>query len=192
MKHFFTFLILGLTTSVISSCAYNLSTKHESLPGNVTRVQIPIFKNLTAEPGAEVFFTNSLKLEALRSRVTKVENEEANAEAILQGTLATIDVIADESVMQAENNPYLPKRNVLAVIYHVTVSVDLVLKRKGTNTVLWSGNFKQTKNFPAAQITLPVINSSNSLYNQSAKRQTLDALSKEMMQAGFDRMVEDF
>lgn len=176
----------------MSSCAYNLSTNLESLPGGVHRIQIPLFKNTTTEPGAEVFFTNALKLEALRSSVTKVENEETNAEAILQGTVVSIDVIADESVIQSDNNLYLPKRNVLATQYIVSVSVDLTLKKKGSTTTLWSGNFKQSKNFPASLITLPVINTSNSLYNQSAKRQTLDALSKEMMQAGFDRMIENF
>lgn len=176
----------------MSSCAYHLSTNLEALPGGVRRIQIPLFKNTTTEPGAEVFFTNALKLEALRSSVTKVENEEADAEAVLQGTVASIDVIADESVIESSNDPFLPKRNVLATQYIVSVSVDLALKKKGTNTVLWSGNFKQSKNFPASLITLPVINTSNPLYNQSAKRQTLDALSKEMMQAGFDRMVENF
>ena len=176
----------------MSSCAYNLSTKKDALPGGVKHIQIPLFKNTTSEPGAEVFFTNALKLEALRSSVTKVENEESNAEAILQGTIASITVIADDSVIESENNPYLPKRSVLATQYKVFVSVDLVLKKKGSSEILWSGNFQQTKNFPAALITLPVINSSNPLYNQSAKRQTLDALSKEMMQAGFDRMTENF
>lgn len=192
MKQKITFFILLITTSVISSCAYNLSTKLDALPGGVKHIQIPLFKNTTTEPGVEVFFTNSLKLEALRSNVARVENEEANAEAILQGTIASITVIADDSILEAENDTYLPKRSVLVQQYKVSVSVDLSLKKKGSNAVLWSGNFQQTKNFTAAQITLPVINSSNPLYNQSAKRQTLDALSKEMMQAGFDRMIENF
>lgn len=193
MKSKLAFFILMITTSVITSCAYNLSTKSDALPGGVRHIQIPLFKNTTTEPGAEVFFTNALKLEALRSSVAKVENDEANAEAILQGSVLAIDVIANESVLESnESNVYLPKRNVLATQYAVTVTVDLTLKKKGSDQVLWSGNFKQVKNFPAALITLPVINSSNSLYNQSAKRQTLDALSKEMMQAGFDRMIENF
>jgi len=186
------YFILLLTTSVMSSCAYQLSTKIESLPGGVRKIQIPIFKNASTEPGAEVFFTNALKQEALRSSVVRLQNDESDAEAVLQGTLTKIDIIAEDSVMESENNPYLPKRNVLANQYKVTAYVDLVLKKRGTTTVLWRGNFTQTKNFPAAAITLPVINSSNALYNQSAKRQTLDALSKEMMQAGFDRMIENF
>lgn len=176
----------------MSSCAYKLSTNIESLPGGVRHIYIPLFKNTTIEPGAEVVFTNALTNEALRSRVTKIENSEANAEAVLQGSVAVIAVLADESVLEAVNDIYLPGETVLATQYHVTVTVDLVLKKKGSNAILWSGTFTQSKSFTAAQITLPVINTSNSLYNESAKRQTLDALSKEMMQAGFDRMIENF
>ena len=177
------------------SCAYKLRNGAEPLPGDVKRIQIPLFKNESREAGAEIYYTNALKQEALRSRTAHVENNEADADAVLQGTITSIEVIADESVADSRistDRPYLPDGSVLALLYKVTAVIDLVLKKRGSNVVLWSGNFKQTKNFPAAQITLPVINTSNSLYNQSAKRQTLDALSKEMMQAAFDRMLEKF
>ena len=195
MKPFLVLFILLVTTAVIPSCAYKLRSGAELLPGDVKRIQIPLFKNESREAGAEIYYTNSLKQEALRSRTAHVENNESDAEAVLQGTITSIDVIADESVADARTSdayPYLPDGSVLALQYKVTAVVDLVLKKRGSNLVLWSGNFRQTKNFPAAQITLPVINTSNSLYNQSAKRQTLDALSKEMMQAAFDRMLEKF
>ncbi len=176
----------------MSSCAYKLSTNLEALPGNVRRIQIPLFKNSTIEPGVEVFFTNSLKAEALRSRVAKIENDSGNAEAILQGTISSIEVVAGDSVIEPSTNQYLPGGTILATEYAVVISVDLTLKKRDSNVLLWSGNFKQSKNFTAGQITLPVINTSNSLYNHSAKRQTLDAISKELMQAAFDRMLENF
>ncbi len=164
----------------------------ETLPGSVRRIQIPLFKNTTIEPGVEVFFTNALKTEALRSRIATIENDSADAEAILQGTIASIEILAGDSVIEPSANPYLANGTVLATQYAVAVSINLELKKSGTNALLWSGNFKQSKNFTAAQITLPVINTSNSLYNHSAKRQTLDAISKEIMQAAFDRMLENF
>ena len=175
------------------SCAYKLSTHLEVLPGNVRRIQVPLFKNVTMEPGVEVFFTNSLKSEALRSRVATLENNESDAEAILQGHIVGIEILAgDSTVIEPSKDDFLPDGTVLASQYTMTVDVFMELKKKGSNAVLWSGTFKQAKNFSAAQITLPVINTSNSLYNQSAKRQTLDALSKEMMQAAFDSMLENF
>ncbi len=55
MKSIFVLIILIITTTVMSSCAYNLSTNLETLPGNVRRIQIPLFKNATVELGVEVF-----------------------------------------------------------------------------------------------------------------------------------------
>ncbi len=192
MKSIFVLIILVLTVAVMPSCAYKLSTNLESLPGDVRHIQIPLFKNSSPEPGAEIYFTNSLKSEALRSRVAKLENESGQAEAILQGTIISIETLAGDSVIESSANPYLASGTVLATQYALSVNIFLELKKKDSSLVLWSGNFKQSKNYTAAQITLPVINTSNSLYNQSAKRQTLDALSKEMMQAAFDRMLENF
>lgn len=177
---------------VSSGCAYRLSSDYATLPGGVKSIQIPVFKNESPEVGVETFFTNSLKSEALRSRFVRLQNEESSAEAVLQGTIKSITVIADESVIEAKNTQYMPTETVLATQYKVTVNVDVVLKRRGSTEVLWSGSFRQESNYSAPQITLPVINTANALYNVSAKRQTLDAIAKEMMQAAFDRMVEDF
>ena len=196
MKNKFSLLFLIITASVIQfflfGCAYKLSAESDSLPGNVKIIQIPLFKNDSSEAGAEIFFTNSLKAEALRSKFVQLVNDEENAQDVLQGRISGIDVIADESVIEAKNTKYLPTETVIATQYKVGVNVELKLIRKGSSAILWSGSFRQETNYSAPQITLPVINTANALYNHSAKRQTLDILSKEMMQAAFDRMLEDF
>lgn len=187
---------MNITASVIlisvSGCAYKLSSETDLLPGDVKNIQIPLFKNDSAEVGIETFFTNSLKAEALRSKFVHLKNNESDAEAILQGRIVSVEVVADESVIEAKNTEYLPTETVIATQYRVSATIDLRLLKKGSTEVLWSGSFQQSTNYSAPQITLPVINTSNALYNVSAKRQTLDALSKEMMQAAFDRMIENF
>lgn len=196
MKNKFSLLFLILTASVIQfillGCAYKLSSEHSRLPGNVKIIQIPLFKNDSPELGVETSFTNSLKTEALRSKFVQLKNDEADAEAILQGRILSVDIIADESVIEAKNTKYLPTETVLATQYRVSVGVELRLIKKGSTEILWSGFFKEQSTYSAPQITLPVINTANSLYNHSAKRQTLNTLSKDMMQAAFDRMLEDF
>ena len=196
MKKNFSLIILIVTASVIqflgSGCAYKLSSQTSSLPGNVKVIQIPLFKNDSNEVGVETYFTNALKTEAIRSKIVQVKNDESDVEAVLQGRIRDITVIADESVIEAKNTSYLPTENVLATQYKVTATIVLELKRRNSTDLLYSGQFVQTLNYSAPQITLPVINTANSLYNESAKRQTLDAISKELMQAAFDRMVEDF
>lgn len=196
MKRFLSLIFLLLTVSVIqlvtSGCAYKLSSKTQSLPGNVKRVQIPLFKNKSIEPEIESYFTNSLKTEALKSSIVNLQDTEAGSEAILQGTILSVDVFSEESVVEAADSKYLPSDTVITTQYRVTVSVGLELKRTGSSEVLWSGRFTQAKNYSTPQITLPVINTANSLYNFSAKRQTLNSISKDMMQEAFDRMLENF
>jgi hypothetical protein len=196
MKRRLSLIFFILTGSVIqfflTGCAYKLSTNLENLPGNVKSIQVPLFKNRSYEPGAEIFFTNALKSEVLKSKVVRLEDEASKSEAILQGAIAEIDVTAAESVIEAKNTAYLPLESVLSTSYTVTATIELTLKRVNSSEVLWSGSFKQARNYAAPQITLPVINTANSLYNHSAKRQTLDAISKELMQAAFDRMLENF
>lgn len=192
ISHLFFILTISVIHFSLTGCAYKLSSESDSLPGKVKSIQIPLFKNESAEVGAETYFTNALKTEALRAKFIQIKNDEKDAEAILQGKITGVDVIADESVIEAKNTKYLPTETVIATQYKVSVGVELTLKRKGSSEILWSGGFRQETNYSAPQITLPVINTANALYNQSAKRQTLDALSKEMMQAAFDRMLEDF
>ena len=132
---------------VSSGCAYRLSSEYATLPGGVKNIQIPVFKNESPEVGVETFFTNSLKSEALRSRFVRLQNEESTSEAVLQGTIKSITVIADESVIEAKNTQYMPTETVLATQYKVTVNVDVVLKRRGSTEVLWSGSFRQESNY---------------------------------------------
>lgn len=196
MKNNFSRIFFLITASVIqivfSGCAYKLSASADSLPGNVRIIQIPLFINDSGEVGVETVFTNSLKTEALKSKYVTIKNDEKDAEAILRGRITGISVVAVESVIEAKNTKYLPTETVIATQYTVSATLSLQLTRKGSSAILWSGEFQQATNYSAPQITLPVINTSNALYNHSAKRQTLDALSKEMMQAAFDRMVENF
>ena len=106
MKRSLSLIFFILTASVIqfflSSCAYKLSTKLEKLPGDVKSIQVPLFINSSTEPGIEVFFTNSLKNETLKSRVVKLVNDESESDGILQGRIADVDVLASDSIIDAK------------------------------------------------------------------------------------------
>ncbi len=175
-----------------SSCAYKLSNKVDTLPKNIKAIYIPLFKNNSSESLVETIYTDSLRSEALRSGYAQVVNSESAADAVLYGTIQTVEVVADESVIEAQNTKYLPNKTVLSAQAKVTVVVNLVLKKKGSSEVLWSSSFTQARNYTPPQLTLPTINSANSLYNLSVRRQTLSTLSKEMMQLAFDRLVDNF
>jgi hypothetical protein len=190
----------SLTASVImfavgfsfSSCAYKLSSKVDTLPQNVRVIYTPLFKNVSTEPGLEVYFTNSLKRELLNSSSVRLVDNESASDAVLHGTVTSVEIVSEEGAIEAKDTQYLPKNTILSTVTKVTVTVKLKLQRKSSSEVLWSSDFKQSRNYTPPQLTLPVINSANNLYNLSARRQTLETLSEEMMQLAFDRMVDNF
>jgi hypothetical protein len=177
---------------LLSSCAYKLSNKVDTLPKNVKSIFVPVFINTTAEAYVENAYTDSMRSEILRSGYAEVANSETMSDAVLIGTIQKVILAADESVIESKNTDYLPNKNVLSKSVKVTVGVNLVLKKKGSSEVLWTGNFEQSRSYTPPQLTLPTINSANSLYNLSVRGQTLATLSKEMMQLAFDRMVDNF
>ncbi len=201
MNQFFVPRYFQVTFSVIKiilflfftcSCAYKLSNKVDTLPNNVKFIFIPTFKNKTSEPLVETIFTDSLRSETLRSGYAQITNQESDSDAVMIGTITKLDTVADESVIKAADTEYLPKETLLSKQAKISVTVDLVLKKKGSSEILWSGQFTQSRSYTLPQLTLPTINSANSLYNLSVRRQTLTTLSKDMMQLAFDRLVDNF
>ena len=197
MNRTFVAIFLKLTAAVIVifiglGCAYKLSSQVDALPNQVKRVHMPVFNNKSTEPGVEVYFTESLKTEAIKSGLVQLSGTESESDAILTGVINEIEVTSDESVIEARDNAYLPNSTVLSTQTKVTVSVSVSLKKKNSSEILWSSDFKQSRYYTPPQVTLPVINTANNLYNLSARRQTLETLSKEMMQLAFDRLVDNF
>lgn len=185
-------LIIPTLFFLTSSCAYKLSNNADTLPKNVKAIYIPLFKNNSTESLVETIYTDSMRAEALRSGYAQVVNSESAADAVMYGTVVSVEVVSDESVSEPQANNFLPNKTVLSAQAKVKVTVDLMLKKKGSSEVLWSGRFSQARNYTPPQLTLPTINSANSLYNLSVRRQTLSTLSKEMMQLAFDRLVDNF
>jgi TolB-like protein len=174
------------------SCAYKLSNAVDKLPGGVQAIVVPMFINESKEPNIEVFFTNAFKTEVLRFGRINLVNSESQAEAVVTGTIKSVKIVSDESVIESKNAKYLPYGTVLATQVKVTVVVSMKMTEIKTQKILWSGDYTQSKNYTPPQITLPVINSANNLYNLSERRQTLETLSKDMMQLALDRLVDNF
>lgn len=185
-------VILLVTIFILTSCAYKLSSQVDTLPQNVRVIYAPLFKNVSTEPGLEVYFTNSLKRELLNSKALKLVDSEELSDAVLYGTVKSVEIVSEEGAIEAKDTKYLPKNTILSTTTKITVTVELKMQRKKSSEILWSSSFKQSRNYTPPQLTVPVINSANNLYNLSARRQTLETLSEEMMQLAFDRMVDNF
>jgi hypothetical protein len=196
-----------LSCLIFSGCAsYPFGAGARSLPGGYDKISVPIFKNLTAEPGIEPFFTASLIEEMNRGHKAKV-TDRTDAQVIMEGEIASVRYDQGPMVSNDHSGPApfaqtkdasgkitggLPDSTVIVTSYRITVTVNLILRRISDSSILWSGDFKGEQQYSAPQITNEVTNASNPLYNQSARQLTLKVISRAMMTEAYDRLTENF
>jgi hypothetical protein len=170
-----------------------LGSPDRSLPGGYRQVFIPIFKNKSMEPGAEVAFTNALIQEYERAKIARVTDAN-QAEVLVEGVIQSITVAKTGSDLNwsVDENTQLPEGTSLATQYQILARVEVTLRRNSDKSILWSGVFNGEKTFPAALVTTAGINTVNPLYNHSATRQNIEAMAAEMMSEAHDRSTENF
>jgi hypothetical protein len=176
------------------SCAYGLGYGNRKLPGGYNTIAIPVFANTTDEVGIEGYFTNSLIREFERSQVAKVSYKDQSP-VFVEGVINQVSLVAVAQTAANQRSAelrYLPKNTVLDTGYRITVSIDLKLIKSSDKKVIWQQNFVNERVFAAAQISVPVLNTANPLYNQSAKHQNLVLLAQETMREAHDRLTERF
>jgi hypothetical protein len=177
---------LFLLFFICASCAYRQGAPERAVPGGFRQVRVPMFKNLSREVGIETSFTNAMIDELLRSRVATI-NPDADVEVL--GAIESVQYFP------SGNNPIGNigvDRPVLASDYRVVIVMDLSVKKKSDDKLLWSGKFTGQRTFSAARITAPVVNSANPLYNLSARRRNISALAQDMVVEATDKMTENF
>ena len=173
----------------LAGCAYRWGSSDRTLPGGYRQVHIPIFKNYTPEPGIEVDFTNAIRQEFERSRVARI-SDSSRSEVELVGEISALNYVPQAPVQG--NTVTQPTGTVMATAYDIRLAVKITLKRKSDGAVLWSSDFVSSRSYIAPQVTVPVVNTVNPLYNLSARRQNIQILSQSMMAEAHDRMTENF
>ena len=185
-----TAIILFLFSLFLSSCSYKVGNLNRSLPGKHKFIAVPTFKNQSNDPGAESYFTNALLEEMLRADFLKVVRQE-RAELVLEGSILKIDH-EPEGTVDSDEKSELPDNTILNLNYNTRAIVELRLRRTSDQKVIWSSVFSGNRTTPAAQIGDSALNSSNTVYDYSAKNYSLRVISRELMQQAFTRMTEDF
>jgi hypothetical protein len=170
----------------MTGCAYRWGTPSRTLPGGHKTVSIPVFKNMTMEPGIEISFTNSLRQEFERSKIARL-TAHSEAEAELEGRISSLQYLPG-----GPKESGMPTGAVLASQYRILIEVEIVLKAIVSGKVLWSGKFSGERTYIAPQVTTAGVNSVNPLYNLSARRQNIDVLATTLMNEAHDRVTENF
>lgn len=187
-----------LIAIALSSCAsYQSGFRGRGMSGGYTLVAVPVFKNMTAEAGTEVDFTNAMVRELSRSKVAKVTSKD-EAQATLEGVVQSISYTHESQVKHdptaQANTPLftLPANSVLTTSYRVYVVTRLTLRRNSDQAVLWSSDFQSERVYSAPFLTLEGINSANATYNNSARYQTIADIARDLMAEAHDRLVENY
>lgn len=167
-----------------------MGVQDRKFPGGYEYVAVPVFKNLTQETGTEVYFTNALITELERSKIVTVADK-SNAQVTLEGTISSI-TYTPSSQTRATDSRYLPEGTVLTTEYYINVEVGLTARRNSDQKIVWSSNFNSRRSYTAPRIGIRSLNSSNALYNHSARYQNIQAMATDMMTEAHDRITENF
>ncbi len=183
-----------LLSFMFCACAYQFGYESRKVPGGYTQISVPMFTNKSQDVGAEAYFTNALVREFERSRVATV-TEKSLAPVVLKGTVESVTMTPHSQVAANGNEKdlkYLPRNTVINTTYRLYITVLLELERSSDKKILWQQRFNNEQIFESAQVSLPLLNSVNSLYNHSAKQQNIKELAQLMMKEAHDRMTERF
>ena len=171
----------------LSACAYRFGLSERSLPGGYRQVAIPVFKNSSADVGIEISFTNALIRRFARSNVATVVDKES-APVVLEGLIKEIKTIAGSSAATTS----LPAGAVLFTDYRLLVTVDMALRRKSDDKILWTGSFRNEQAVQAPRVGAAVLNSANATYNHNIRIEKIALAADETMSEAHDRMTENF
>lgn len=174
---------------ICASCAYRQGAPERTIPGGYHQVRVPMFKNLSQEVGIETSFTNAMIDELLQTRVAKLN---PNAEVDVLGTIESVSYVPSGKSNIAPAGKFDDDQVVLAAEYRVIIVIDMAVKKRSDEQVLWLGKFTGERTFSAAQIKAPIVNSANPLYNLSAKRRNIAELAQDMVAEATDKMTENF
>lgn len=182
----FRFSRLFLVLAFLSSCAYRSGFADRQLPGGYQVVSVPIFKNMTSETGIETIFTNAMVREIERSNIAKVMPAEKTDVSLL-GEINSVRYVSSGSQTQG-----LPKGTALNLGYRVLVNVTLRMVRNSDKAQIWSQSFLGERSYSAPRVYMENLNSSNALYNQSSRIDTINVIAKDLMLEAFNLMTESF
>lgn len=187
-------LIFILSISGMFSCGYGFSSlKNRWEAKGINTIEVPVFNNLTLESGAEVFFTNALRL-YLTSRSGKLQFVRSNADAIIEGvvksvTLSPAGVLLGTEQTQASGG--VPSGRILAQTYLMTATIELKMVRVRDKKEMWRTALTQSRSLNSGTFT-DERRSSNMFIRESNKQAALLELSDQMMKYAVDSLLEEF
>jgi hypothetical protein len=179
--------LLFLIMMSVSSCAYRFGPHQRQLPGGHQKIFVKIFENRTHEVGIESDFTNACIQELARTGVATVTTE-ASAEVVLEAVIHAVSYLG-KSAVGFQTVPGESRSLISEYQTHVNIVFRLLDKEKKE---LWQGQFSGERNYKAPQLSVMGLSTANPIYNQSARRQVMRMIAKDMATEVMSDMTENF
>lgn len=173
MKRLFIFIgSLILCSLICQGCGYHRAMPVNPLLQNISTIAVPYFKNKTFEPELESIFTQAFVNEFIESKRLRVVDRE-QADVILYGTIKQLfeDTISYDRDDKAQE-------------YRLRVTVDLVLEKRQTGTVVWKRiNLRQADEYSV---------DTRIIASEAAKREALQRLAQDLAERAHDSIMQGF
>jgi len=161
-----------LLLTVLTGCGYHIAGKGGNMPGNVTAISIPFFKNKIQKPDVETVITTALVDEFVKSGIAKVVEE--NAEAVLNGAVTGYELM-----------PVSFGKNDVIQEYRLTIKLEVSLVRNSDGKILWED--KNVADYEDFKVNIADINATKTSELDAVKK-----MAKDTARLIKERMLEKF
>jgi outer membrane lipopolysaccharide assembly protein LptE/RlpB len=181
-------LLIVTSCAILFSCGYQFQGRHNPLKElGVERIYVAQFRNRTYRPGIEQLFSTAMVREIRKSGSFRLVDSEADADAVLEGTV----IRADATISSTKSQSISTEKVVdVAAEYNSAVSVSVQLRDK-SGKVIFSRTAGSNKIFPGAT-SLGDRGATVPLVNESEQRLAIQFLAAEMMAGVYQRMIDTF
>jgi len=109
------------------ACGYRMSARYGALPGHITTIAVPSFDNKTMNFALSAPLTQAVKREFIERSACRIASDEAEADAVLQGTITGYSV-----------TPIAIKRQNVGTSFLITLRVKILFSDRRENRVIYS------------------------------------------------------
>lgn len=196
-------IVLWILFFGLTHCGYNWGHSTRELPGGHKTIYVEIFENQTQEPGVEHNFTQALIKELERSGFAIVTTKD-QAELVVQGSIISLSHSGGGSDRNFESKDFSRAPNgaitstsnkyraSFYTSYNLKVVTNLQVYRSRDKQLIWQTALTGGRAYNGALLLKQGVRSSNVLYNQSRKKQTIALIAEDMMGEAFDQLTENF
>jgi hypothetical protein len=175
----------GIIPLIAAGCGYQFAGESSFLPMDIRTIYVETFINRSRDVGLEKELASGLRSEIFRRGRLRVVDQAEQADAILTGSILSLD-----STVVSVN------RRDEVLEYQSILTVDVILRRREPNEVLWRGPAIRLTEFYAGSRAAVVTTSSEfrsgTLNTSDVRRLTEIQLTEAQNRETRDRLMERF